>query len=141
VLRAVGPVSEQSRTDLYVCRSIYAVRSAPQLIARAYPHIARRTYTWIPPGEVSRLGPERAEGRKSVALISTLFRGSFEVNIVIFLEVGRVAGLPEARDPIAPITFRPHRNFELALVGRHAFEKGSSTPNESTRCDIDPIAV
>jgi hypothetical protein len=72
----------------------YAVRSAPQLIARAYPHIARRTYTWIPPGEVSRLGPERAEGRKSVALISTLFRGSFEVNIVIFLEVGRVAGLP-----------------------------------------------
>jgi hypothetical protein len=114
-------------------RIIYAVRSAPQLIARAYPHIARRTY--LPPiartpgfplGEVSRLGLDRAEGRKSVALISTLFRGSFEVNIVIFLEVGRVAGLPEARDPIAPITFRPPRNFELALVGRHAFEKGTT---------------
>jgi hypothetical protein len=59
-------------------------------------------------------------------LIYTLFRGSFEANTVVFLEVGRVAGLSEARDPIAPIIFRSHRNFELELVGHHAFEKGTT---------------
>jgi hypothetical protein len=69
----------------HLCRSICTTINR----ARVPPY---RTYTWIPPGEVSRLGPDRAEGRKSVALISTLFRGSFEANIVIFLEVGRVAG-------------------------------------------------
>jgi hypothetical protein len=72
-------------------------------------------------------------------------RGSFEVNIVIFLEVGRVVGLFGACDPIVPITFRPDWNFELALVGCHAFEKGTTdvrhpiAPNESTRCDTDPM--
>ena len=58
----------------------------------------------IPLGEVLCLVLDRAESRKSVALIFTLFRGSFEVNIDIFLAA---AGLSDARDPIMPITFRP----------------------------------
>jgi hypothetical protein len=126
--------SGQTISD-FLCRSICTVinRAQTRNPRGRIPHIARRTYLpsiartpGFPLGEISRLGLDRAEGRKSVVLISTLFRGSFEVNIVIFLEVGRVAGLSEARDPIVPITFRPDWNFELALVGRHPFEKGTT---------------
>jgi len=55
------------------------------------PHIARTPK--FPPEEFLHLGLDRAESRRSIALIPTLSRDIFEGNIVIFLVVGRAAGL------------------------------------------------
>jgi len=66
--------------------------------SRARTHLAG--YTRLPPltciprfllGEVSRLGLDRVESRRSVALIFALFGDSFEGNTAIFLTVGRLA--------------------------------------------------
>ena len=64
------------------------------------------TYAQISPGDVPRLGLDRADGRRFVALIFVLFRDSFKVILPFFWwspPLGRATGLSDICDPITPV--------------------------------------
>jgi len=81
------------------------------------PHLTR--YKHLPPltriprsllGEIPRLGLDRADGGRFVALIFVLFRDSFKTILPFFWwspPLGRATGLSDVCDPITPVGFRP----------------------------------
>jgi len=109
------------------------------------PHLTH--YKHLPPltriprsllGEIPRLGLDRADGRRFVALIFVLFRDIFKAILPFFWwspPLGRATGLSDVCDPITPVGFRPAwrpTDAKCQFEGRSHFSDVRNPPTSSS---------